>query len=118
MHRTRCCPSCSLGVGMELYGRNFLKEIDFASEEFLTLADMLTMRDHVGKPLGKVCYCYVGNRGNVANSLLVTGALLGMDVRICGPQTRQPLPEIQKIAKALAAESGARTAVTSDVPTA
>ena len=34
------------------------------------LADMLTMRDHAGKPLEKVAYCYLGNRGNVANSLL------------------------------------------------
>ena len=31
-------------------------------------------------------YCYLGDgRNNTANSLLVTGALLGMDVRICAP---------------------------------
>ena len=50
------------------------------------LADILTMRDHASKPLAEVSYCYLGDgRNNVANSLLVTGALLGMDVRICAP---------------------------------
>ncbi len=42
------------------------------------LADVLTMRDHAGKPLSDICYCYLGDdRNNTANSLLVTGALLG-----------------------------------------
>ena len=42
------------------------------------LADMLTMRDHIGKPLEEIAYCYLGDaRNNTANSLLVTGALLG-----------------------------------------
>ena len=50
------------------------------------LADILTMRDHASKPLAEVSYCYLGDgRNNTANSLLVTGALLGMDVRICAP---------------------------------
>ena len=50
------------------------------------LADILTMRDHARKPLTEVSYCYLGDgRNNTANSLLVTGALLGMDVRICAP---------------------------------
>ena len=48
------------------------------------LADIMTMRDHTGKPLAEVSYCYLGDgRNNVANSLLVTGAMLGMDTRIC-----------------------------------
>jgi ornithine carbamoyltransferase len=43
------------------------------------LADMLTMRDHAGKPLDAVTYCYLGDgRNNTANSLLVTGAMQGM----------------------------------------
>ena len=48
------------------------------------LADMLTIRDHAAKPLASVSYAYLGDaRNNTANSLLVTGALLGLDVRIC-----------------------------------
>ena len=57
------------------------------------LADILTMRDHVHKPLAEVSYCYLGDGGtNTASSLLVTGALLGMDTRICAPEPLQPSP--------------------------
>ena len=83
------------------------------------LADILTMRDHARQPLVNVTYCYLGDgRNNTANSLLVTGALLGMDVRICAPDTLQSSPGVQAIAKALAAISGARLAVTADIPAA
>ena len=51
------------------------------------LADVLTMRDHSDKPAGRLSCCYLGDgRNNTANSLLVTGALLGMDVRIWHPR--------------------------------
>jgi ornithine carbamoyltransferase len=83
------------------------------------LADILTMRDHSRKPLAEVSYCYLGDgRNNVANSLLATGAMLGMDVRICAPPPLQPPARVQDIARALAAGSGARVAVTADVPAA
>lgn len=83
------------------------------------LADILTMRDHVRKPLTEVSYCYLGDgRNNVANSLLVTGALLGMDVRICAPASLQPSAGVKEIAGKLAADSGARLAVTADIPAA
>ena len=60
------------------------------------LADILTMRDHTAKPLTEVTYCYLGDgRNNTANSLLVTGCLLGMDVRICAPGPLQPAPGVQ-----------------------
>jgi len=83
------------------------------------LADILTMRDHTAKPLTEVTYCYLGDgRNNTANSLLVTGALLGMDVRICAPEPLQPAPGVQDIARGLAASSGARMAVTADLAAA
>jgi len=83
------------------------------------LADILTMRDHTGKPLAEVTYCYLGDgRNNTANSLLVTGAMLGMDVRICAPGPLQPSAWVQGIAAELAAGSGARLAVTADLPAA
>jgi ornithine carbamoyltransferase len=83
------------------------------------LADVLTMRDHADKPLDRVSYCYLGDsRNNTANSLLVTGALLGLDVRICAPESLWPSAEVQAIARALAAASGARTTVTADVTAA
>ena len=83
------------------------------------LADILTMRDHARKPLAEVSYCYLGDgRNNTANSLLVTGALLGMDVRICAPGPLQPSAAVRGIATELAADSGARLTVTSDIPAA
>jgi ornithine carbamoyltransferase len=80
------------------------------------LADMLTMRDHSGKPLTGVSFCYLGDaRNNTANSLLVTGALLGMRASICAPAPLQPSPAVQEIAAGLAAASGAKLTVTDDV---
>src|SRR5947207_9351351 len=80
------------------------------------LADILTMRDHTAKPLTEGTYCYPGDgRNNTANSLLVTGCLLGMDVRICAPAALQPAPGVQAIATGLAASSGARMTITADL---
>jgi len=80
------------------------------------LADILTMRDHIDKPIEHVAYCYLGDaRNNTANSLLVTGALLGMDVRIAAPKDLWPSPEVQAIASRLAAKSGARIHLGADV---
>jgi ornithine carbamoyltransferase len=83
------------------------------------LADILTMRDHTAKPLTEVAYCYLGDgRNNTANSLLVTGCLLGMDVRICAPAALQPAPGVQQIAAGLAVSSGARMTLTDDLAAA
>jgi ornithine carbamoyltransferase len=80
------------------------------------LADILTMTDHCAKPLAEVTFCYLGDgRNNTANSLLVTGATLGMDTRICAPAALQPSAEIRGIAASQAAGSGARLLVTDDV---
>ncbi len=79
-----------------------------------TLADVLTMRDHV--PLERVALCYLGDaRNNMANSLLVTGALLGLDVRLAAPASLWPTDEVRSLAGALADTSGARLTVTEDV---
>ena len=83
------------------------------------LADVLTMRDHARRPLDTVSYCYVGDaRNNTGNSLLVTGALLGLDVRLAAPPALQPSEEVQLIARHLAQRSGARLFVTDDVAAA
>ena len=83
------------------------------------LADMLTMHDHAARPLAEVSFCYLGDaRNNTANSLLVTGALLGMDARICAPAVLQPSAGVQDIARGLAAGSGAVLTVTDDISVA
>jgi ornithine carbamoyltransferase len=79
------------------------------------LADVLTMSDHSRKPLEEISCCFIGNRGQIANSLLVSGALLGMDVRVCTPASRMPFPAVQDAARRLAAKSGSRVTVTADL---
>ena len=80
------------------------------------LADMLTMRDHAATGLDQVSYCYLGDgRNNTANSLLVTGALLGLDVRVCAPEALWPDPAIRSIATSLADSSDAQVTVTSAI---
>ncbi|HEU5148908.1 MAG TPA: ornithine carbamoyltransferase [Iamia sp.] len=80
------------------------------------LADVLTMREHAPGPVAELSVCFVGDgRNNVARSLLVTGAILGMDVRICAPSSLQPDADLRRTADKLAAESGARVLVTDDV---
>jgi ornithine carbamoyltransferase len=80
------------------------------------LADILTMRDHASTGLDHLSYCYLGDgRNNTANSLLVTGALLGLDVRVCAPEALWPDPAIRAIATELADTSGAKITVSSSV---
>ncbi|SMQ19560.1 ornithine carbamoyltransferase [Streptomyces sp. Ag82_O1-12] len=80
------------------------------------LADVLTMTEHCAKPLTEVAFAYLGDaRFNMGNSYLVTGALLGMDVRIVAPKAYWPAEEIVERARALAATSGARITLTETV---
>jgi ornithine carbamoyltransferase len=81
-----------------------------------SLCDLLTMREHTGKDFSDISFAYVGDsRYNTGNSLLVTAALMGMDVRIVAPTPLQNWPHIVKQARALADESGARITLTDDV---
>ena len=83
------------------------------------LADFLTMTEHHTGPVEEISFCYAGDgRNNVARSLLVSGAILGMDVRIAAPKAVQPPPEVQSAAETAAAESGARILVTDDMTAA
>ena len=78
------------------------------------LADFLTMREHAGKE--RLAYAYVGDaRNNMGNSLLVTGAIMGADVRIVAPRSLWPDEKVQTIAREKALTSGARITLTDDV---
>ena len=80
------------------------------------LADQLTMLEHSDKPLDQIVLAYVGDaRSNVGNSVLVSSALAGMDVRMISPASVQPNAEVQAIARKLASETGARITVTDDL---
>ncbi|MFF2653138.1 ornithine carbamoyltransferase [Streptomyces sp. NPDC058045] len=80
------------------------------------LADVLTMTEHTARPLDSVALAYLGDaRFNMGNSYLVTGALLGMDVRIVAPRAYWPQEEVVARARELAAGSGARVTLTEDL---
>ncbi|MFD8228437.1 ornithine carbamoyltransferase [Streptomyces massasporeus] len=80
------------------------------------LADVLTMTEHCAKPLTDIAFAYLGDaRFNMGNSYLVTGALLGMDVRLVAPKEYWPAEEIVDRARELAATSGARITLTETV---
>lgn len=80
------------------------------------LADVLTMTEHSDKPLERIAFAYLGDaRLNMGNSYLVTGALLGMDVRIVAPEAYWPAASVVARARELAAASGARITLTEDV---
>ncbi|MYW08664.1 ornithine carbamoyltransferase [Streptomyces sp. SID2563] len=80
------------------------------------LADVLTMTEHSARPLEEIAFAYLGDaRFNMGNSYLVTGALLGMDVRIVAPKAYWPAETVVAEARALAEKSGARVTLTEDV---
>jgi ornithine carbamoyltransferase len=80
------------------------------------LADFLTMAESSGKDFGDISYAFVGDqRFNMGRSLLVTGALMGSDVRMVGPAALAPPPDVVAMARRIAAETGARITITDDV---
>jgi ornithine carbamoyltransferase len=82
------------------------------------LADVLTMTEYCPKPLERISFCYLGDaRNNVANSLMVGGCKLGMDVRLCAPAGLWPDEALVRICRQIAAETGARLNITDRVDT-
>lgn len=80
------------------------------------LADLLTIREHVAKPLAEVALAYVGDaHGNMGNELLIGAATMGMDLRIVAPRPVWPGEEIRADALERAEVSGARITVTEDI---
>jgi ornithine carbamoyltransferase len=80
------------------------------------LADFLTMQEHAEKPLREVSYAFLGDASNnMGVSLLIGGAKMGMDVRICAPDSLWPDRAIHDEALAIAKETGARLTLTADI---
>ena len=80
------------------------------------LADFLTMQEHSDKPLHEIAYVFVGDASNnMGDSLLIGGAQMGMDVRLCAPKACWPTAAIQADARAIAEQTGARITITEDI---
>jgi ornithine carbamoyltransferase len=74
-----------------------------------SLCDMMTMIEHSTKPAGEIVFAYCGDaRNNVSNSLLIAGALTGMDVRIGAPKALWNSDGIITEARKIAEITGAR----------
>ena len=83
------------------------------------LADFLTMQEHVEKPLRDIAYVFIGDAANnMGDSLLIGGAKMGMDVRLCAPGSCWPVPEIRQQAEQIASTTGARILITDDIDSA
>lgn len=79
------------------------------------LADLLTMQEYARKPLQNVSCCFLGDTGsNVADSLMIGAAKMGMDMRLAGPKQCWPGQLRIEQAHAIARETGARITLTED----
>ena len=79
------------------------------------LADLLTMREHSDKPRSECSFAYLGDAGNnMGNTLMLGGALMGMDVRLGAPKHLWPVEELVAKANELAAASGGKVTLTED----
>ena len=71
------------------------------------LADMMTVRQFVHKPLNKAKFVYVGDaRNNMGNSLMIGCAKLGLDFAALAPKELWPDEALVEEMKVVAAESG------------
>jgi len=80
------------------------------------LADFLTMEEHSAKPLNEMSFCYMGDaRNNMANSLMIGAAKMGMDVRLAASKNVQPEESLVAKCREIAKESGAKILITDAV---
>ena len=80
------------------------------------LADVLTIREHLGRIQG-VRLTYMGDaRYNMGNSLMVVCAKLGMHFTACTNQKYFPEPSLVETCRQIAAETGGSITLTEDIP--
>ena len=77
------------------------------------LADLLTISERFGDPRGRTL-TYLGDGNNVAHSLLLGGAMLGMSVRVATPPGFEPIPQVVERANEIGAGTGGHAQVTND----
>ena len=72
------------------------------------LADFLTVKEHVAKPLNKVKFVYAGDaRNNMGNSLLIGAAKMGMHFVALAPKALWPSEELVEEMQQVAKQTGA-----------
>jgi ornithine carbamoyltransferase len=74
------------------------------------------MSEHTKKSITDISYCYLGDaHNNMGNSLMVGGAKLGMDVRLCTPKACWPEESLVEQCQEIAAQTDATITLTEDV---
>jgi ornithine carbamoyltransferase len=76
------------------------------------MADFQTIEER--RPLRGTVIAYVGDGNNVANSLMLGAAVLGLSLRLGTPESHRPAVRVRKRAEELAAGSGAELSWTED----
>lgn len=80
------------------------------------LADFLTIKEHVAKPMNKVKFVYVGDaRNNMGNSLMIGSAKMGMEFVALAPKSLWPEESLVAEMKEVAKETGAKIILTEDI---
>jgi ornithine carbamoyltransferase len=80
------------------------------------LADFLTVKEHVFKPLNKVKFVYAGDaRNNMGNSLMIGAAKMGMHFVALAPKDLFPDEDLVNEMREIAKETGAVIELTEDV---
>lgn len=77
------------------------------------LADFQTIYEHKGTLAG-LKLAYVGDGNNMAHSLMIGGAKLGVHVTIASPEGYQPDPAVVAVAKQFGEQTGAKIEVVAD----
>ncbi len=80
------------------------------------LADFLTIKEHVNKPLNKVKFVYAGDaRNNMGNSLMIGAAKMGMDFVALAPKSLFPDKDLVAEMEEVCKETGGSITLTEDV---
>ncbi|MGK0468968.1 ornithine carbamoyltransferase [Clostridium sp.] len=116
------------GIEYRGYGQEIVKELakyagvpvwnGLTTEDHPTqiLADLLTIKEHFSKPLNEIKFVYAGDgRNNMANALMIGAAKMGMDFRIVAPNSLFPDEVLVSKCREIAATTGAKITITSDV---
>ena len=90
-----------------------INALDDVEHPCQALADVFTIQEHKGDLKG-LRLAYVGDGNNVCHSLLLAGAVVGMDVAVACPDKFRPDPAIVRQAKEVAAKAGSRVYVGPD----
>ncbi len=80
------------------------------------LADLMTIKEKVRKPLEKTTLVFIGDgRDNMANSLLIAAAIMGIEARIITPGSLFPKESLLKDVKTISEKSGANIHITDNL---